>query len=149
MEQIPFSALIPSDILWRSRVHICSPEKVMVEKIIRWPLVRKMRRFEMSNFVILWYVAVRVSAIGFRPMVRIRIVYYRLSEECRKDIEPFRSSSLVQNNDRRGPIKERWVHYAQFGTVWNKLNVISDQLWITFKRTKTGFCSASLLVFQR
>ncbi|KAK6741314.1 hypothetical protein RB195_009269 [Necator americanus] len=31
----------------------------------------------------------------------------RLSEECRRDIEPFRSSSLVQTHDRRGPIKER------------------------------------------
>ncbi|KAK6043428.1 hypothetical protein COOONC_19067 [Cooperia oncophora] len=31
----------------------------------------------------------------------------RLSDECRRDIEPFRSSSLVQTHDRRGPIKER------------------------------------------
>ncbi|EPB67491.1 hypothetical protein ANCCEY_13425 [Ancylostoma ceylanicum] len=30
-----------------------------------------------------------------------------LSEECRRDIEPFRSSSLVQTHDRRGPIEER------------------------------------------
>ncbi|VDM85360.1 unnamed protein product, partial [Strongylus vulgaris] len=34
-------------------------------------------------------------------------VMERLSEECRRDIEPFRSSSLMQTHDRRGPIKER------------------------------------------
>ncbi|EYB81603.1 hypothetical protein Y032_0378g287 [Ancylostoma ceylanicum] len=34
-------------------------------------------------------------------------IMQRLSEECRRDIEPFRSSSLVQTHDRRGPIEER------------------------------------------
>ncbi|KAK5978220.1 FAT domain-containing protein [Trichostrongylus colubriformis] len=36
-------------------------------------------------------------------------VMARLSDECRRDIEPFRSSSLVQTHDRRGPIEERPV----------------------------------------
>ncbi|RCN39391.1 hypothetical protein ANCCAN_14669 [Ancylostoma caninum] len=43
-------------------------------------------------------------------MERCEIFIYpngRLSEECRRDIEPFRSSSLVQTHDRRGPIEER------------------------------------------
>ncbi|RCN32084.1 UME domain protein [Ancylostoma caninum] len=43
-------------------------------------------------------------------MERYEIFIYpngRLSEECRRDIEPFRSSSLVQTHDRRGPIEER------------------------------------------
>ncbi|WKX98908.1 hypothetical protein Q1695_014076 [Nippostrongylus brasiliensis] len=34
-------------------------------------------------------------------------IFPMLSGECRRDIEPFRSSSLVQSNDRRGPIRER------------------------------------------
>ncbi|KIH68306.1 hypothetical protein ANCDUO_01354 [Ancylostoma duodenale] len=34
-------------------------------------------------------------------------IMQRLSEECRRDIEPFRSSSLVQTHDRRGPMEER------------------------------------------